>query len=527
MHKKHPLAALAIATSLSAGCAGEANDAPEQIGPVEIESHEQSLITFPTSGWHFTYQRVQAGPLRICISFRPSADTTRHSTHQANVNAAVQTWVLAAQAVSNASLFPTPTFTCTDPHLRVIVYPESARGAPPADTNVESFAWDREYAKLDPSDGGRPYVRLFDLTNANIVLHEFGHVFGLHDTSNGTAGVCKAFQPNSVMCDPRFSTLQPDDINGAHEAFTNSSPPPVSMRRFVAPSTPLVGDFDNDGKRDDIAVWSRREGVGSWSVMRENGEVLRRNIVWGLEGHVPLVGDFDGDGFSNDLGTWSQFDGQWHALRLNGSLIFTGLQWGLEGDIPLVGDFDADGKVDDLGVFRPSNGFWYARRTDGSVIFAERQLGQRGDIPLVSDFDSDDKLDDIAVFRPSTGQWWARRDDGTVIFREIFWGTQGDIPLVGDFDEDGQHDDWAVYRRSEGKWYATRRGPQDGIAPPTAYRIYEGLPWGVFTDIPVVGDFDGDGRFDDLAAYRPSEKNWYTRTRQQTTIYVRFLDGFM
>ncbi|HMS40302.1 MAG TPA: hypothetical protein PKE69_08755, partial [Pyrinomonadaceae bacterium] len=33
-----------------------------------------------------------------------------------------------------------------------------------------------------------------------------------------------------------------------------------------------------------------------------------------------------------------------------------------------------------------------------------------------------------------------------------------------------------------------------------------GLP----TDLPVVGDFEGDGKFD-FAIWRPSDRNWYIR----------------
>ena len=34
--------------------------------------------------------------------------------------------------------------------------------------------------------------------------------------------------------------------------------------------------------------------------------------------------------------------------------------------------------------------------------------------------------------------------------------------------------------------------------------------WGLPTDVPLVGDFDGDGKTD-LAVFRPEEGGWYVR----------------
>jgi uncharacterized repeat protein (TIGR03803 family) len=77
-------------------------------------------------------------------------------------------------------------------------------------------------------------------------------------------------------------------------------------------------------------------------------------------------------------------------------------------------------------------------------------------------------------------------------------GATGDVPVPGDYDGDGRQD-LAVFRRGEGGWYI--EPSSIGAAPIGAY-------WGVASDRPVPADYDGDGKTD-IAVFRPSTGDWY------------------
>jgi hypothetical protein len=107
------------------------------------------------------------------------------------------------------------------------------------------------------------------------------------------------------------------------------------------------------------------------------------------------------------------------------------------------------------------------------------------------------------VWRGSEGNWYiSRSSDGTV--EAISWGlaSVGDLPVPGDYDGDGKTD-VAVFRRGiqgqqGGYWY---------IKQSSNGQIVSKL-WGLGTDVPVSGDYDGDGKMD-IAVWRGSEGNWY------------------
>lgn len=291
-----------------------------------------------------------------------------------------------------------------------------------------------------------------------------------------------------------------------------------------APASTIVGTRNvpfSNARQFNGTSWVDASDTGQTPTGNPTPIPLRQEFPFKLDGTIsgaPLAPrsrtiDFNGDNRTDfaivraaSVATQSNW---W--VQLNGGASYV-TSWGLGtglsgGDIPTPADFDGDGKTD-VAVWRPGppNVAAFYILNSSTNTTSVQLFGQTGDDPtIVGDYDGDGKAD-VAVYRNGTGG-----GQSTFFYRGSFsnpsgnisyipWGVSGDVPIPGDFNGDGKFDFHAA-RNISGQM--------------THYRLLSGggvviFPFGLNTDRFITGDFDADGRTD-VAAVRANAGNfdWY------------------
>lgn len=237
--------------------------------------------------------------------------------------------------------------------------------------------------------------------------------------------------------------------------------------------------------------------------------------------------DYDGDGLA-DISVRRASNYYWYIQNSGDNNFNSDAQDGIQRiqfgkqatDIPVAADYDGDG-ITDIAVRRPSTFTWYVKNSSGGNYNSSLEDGiqrvvfgkQATDIPVPADYDGDN-IADFAVRRASTYTWYILNSSGSNfnsdnqdgIQRIVFGKHEDDIPVKGDFNGDGV-DDIAVRRASNYTWYIRNSDGSNYNSD-----VGDGIQRVVFgkdsNDIPVPADYDGDG-ITDIAVRRPATFTWY------------------
>ena len=277
------------------------------------------------------------------------------------------------------------------------------------------------------------------------------------------------------------------------------------MARSTQHATQTV-DFDGDGKTD-VALFDNT--LARWFIYDFYKGTLSQ-YHFGSSDHRQVVGDYDGDGMSDFATCYDNFKTGVTMWRISYSTYGPkgDISWGRPGDIPVPADYDGDG-LTDVAVFRPAGGVWYIRLSASKSMRVE-QFGYASDKLVPADYDGDG-LVDVAVMRPEANEWHIHFSSDDSI-QTIGWDVKpmtGDVMVPSDYDGDGRAD-LAVYRNNGGLWIILESLSGNYRFAQFGNGIYSGDPTQADVsennlDLPMPGDFDGDG-IADIAVWNVKSK---------------------
>ncbi|GLY91910.1 DUF2961 domain-containing protein [Actinoallomurus iriomotensis] len=287
-------------------------------------------------------------------------------------------------------------------------------------------------------------------------------------------------------------------------------------------ANPVRTDLDGDG-RDDALTFTRGDAADVYASLSDGTKFVQDGWKWhdhfaaGTE--VPETGDFNGDG-KDDIVTFTRgTNGQvWVALS-NGSGFGTATVWhdhfAINDEIPAVGDVNGDGKDDIITFTRGDAADVYVSFSDGTKFVQDAwkwhdHFAVGDEIPAVGDVDGDGRADIITFTRGTNADVYVSLSDGTRFVQDAWkwhdhFAVGDEIPAVGDVNGDGKDDIITFTRGDAADVYVSLSDGTKFVQD--AWKWHDHFAAG--TEVPGIGDFDGDGRADAVTFTRGTAADVY------------------
>jgi len=263
---------------------------------------------------------------------------------------------------------------------------------------------------------------------------------------------------------------------------------------IIAGEDPNESPVPLDELKDYGLVYSSKQKISAGSKSQPNIKIFeyKKDVI-------PVTGDWNGAKKAK-LGLW-QPDGYFTIDKSgDGQMVKLG-PFGYSTDVPLAGDWNGDSKAE-FGVYRPSDYCFYLDYNGNGAWDGEngdKKLGPFGfdftDIPVTGDWNGDGRAE-IGVWRPSDlcfyldvngdGKWDPANQD--VKLGPL--GKIGDVPMAGDWNGDGR-DEIGVWDPGSCYFYLDNDG--DGIWDSSKGDLKLG-PYGESHDTPISGSWDGNSK---------------------------------
>ncbi len=196
------------------------------------------------------------------------------------------------------------------------------------------------------------------------------------------------------------------------------------------------------------------------------------------------------------------------------------VQGGASDDGGTVGGVEVS--VDGGTTWKPAVGleswFYRTRLSPGTTTFLIRAIDDSGNVGgsvSLGPISVTASLSTVTVGVRRGVQWYLRNsnDEGPndITFP---YGDSTDIPVTGDWDGDGLQTIGVVRKQNGGLFWYLRNTNNQG-----EHHVL--IAFGMDTDIPVTGDWDGDGRTD-VGVYRPSASRWFLRESDSCVVTIDY-----